>query len=195
MAHGVSRGLRPTIAQSLAGAAEIFRPCGAGRMRRPVTPGLRPHQVCSVSRPRWRLPALRLGSEQEPRRANAPKGRRAVATGEATRGFGIAIEHSGRIGIPVARDSLHRSQRGELPHWAPASGRDEPPPLSRSVRPIAATSRIRSSACCRPNPAQCPEPGLPARIALGLGPFPPSTPQVLPAWWELLCSPTSLVLL
>ena len=98
------------------------------------------------------------------------------------------------VGIPVARDPLHRSQRAELPHWAPASGRDEPQPLRRSVRPNAATSRIRSSACRRPNPAQCPEPGLPARIALGLGPFPPSTPQVLPALRELLCSPTSSVL-
>ena len=42
IAHGVSRGLRPTIARSPGGAAEIFRPFGAGRVRRPVTPGLRP---------------------------------------------------------------------------------------------------------------------------------------------------------
>ena len=42
IAHGVSRGLRPTIARGPGGAAEIFRPCGAGRIRRPVTPGLRP---------------------------------------------------------------------------------------------------------------------------------------------------------
>jgi hypothetical protein len=43
-------------------------------------------------------------------------------------------------------------------------------------------------------PSLRPGPGLLIRIALGLGPFPPSAPPVPPALRGLLCSPTSSVL-
>ena len=65
------------------------------------------------------------------------------------------------VGTPVARRPPRRSQRAELPHWAPASGSDAqmvhclPYPLQRTLQVF---------------PALCPGPGLPDRIPLGQSP-------------------------
>ena len=57
------------------------------------------------------------------------------------------------VGMPVARHPPHRSQRAELPHWAPTSGQTHRSP----VRPWVADARMGQEAVaefCHPAPGR-----------------------------------------
>jgi len=64
------------------------------------------------------------------------------------------------VGMRVAPHPPHRSQRAELPHWAPTSGSDV----------HNQTCRIRSIAFGKSLLALCPELVLPEQIPLGQAP-------------------------
>ena len=62
------------------------------------------------------------------------------------------------VGTALAGGPPHRSQRAELPHWAPASGqtRTRTPRRDAPSWFLRATSRTRSSSRDTPIPALCP---------------------------------------
>ena len=70
------------------------------------------------------------------------------------------------VGTPVARGPPHRSQRAELPHWAPTLGRRQTATNSCLTCPVQRTVRA--------SPALCPVRVLPVRASLGQAPFLPT---------------------
>ncbi len=70
------------------------------------------------------------------------------------------------VGTPVARGPPHRSQRAELPHWAPTLGRRQTAMNSCLTCPVQRTVRA--------SPALCPVRVLPIRASLGQAPFLPA---------------------
>jgi hypothetical protein len=75
------------------------------------------------------------------------------------------------VGMPVARHPPHRSQRAELPHWAPTSGNDAqatnclPYPFQRTLQVYSGS--VSGAWFAGP---LCPEPGLLDWIPLGQSP-------------------------
>ena len=65
------------------------------------------------------------------------------------------------VGTALAGGPPRRSQRAELPHWAPGSGQTSHGPTPRSdvinvALPPAPVGRTRSGTCGTPDPALCP---------------------------------------